>query len=743
MINILIIIAVIIIIFIYARLLSRITDLERKVDGLLREKNDTANQHQLHQDTSSDVSSTEKIRSESNIPDINPQKQAPVHEKPLPSQKDRMTPVFEFLKQNALTIIGIFTLVLGIGYFVKYAIDKNWIGETPRVGIGIATGAIIMIVGHFLKKNYSVFSSIITGGGIAVLYFTTTIAFREYHLFTQNTAFIITCLITFLSIGLAYFYKSEILIIFSLFGGFLAPLMISSGQSNYPFLFTYLMVLNVGMLIIALLKNWKSAGWIAFVFTNIYLFYWTAEKTEILSVYFYIISYMVFYAFALQDYFKEKTLSVSDILMLLLINFSSIIGLVYTFNELKYEPVIIFPVIFALVNSILLCKEYGKKNFGIYYSTFSAITVSLITIAIALQFKTHLITSVWAIEATLLLFIWKRTGHNIFKICFYVLFPMVIIAQIITWGEYFTSNKLNIVFNPVFLTSTVTVITTLSNLFLLRKLLENDEKENSFFENLFIIASYGIIYFALLFELIYHISDQPFSIIFGSAVLYSIYYIFTLLLLRRIFDISKEFRIGLIYLFLFLIVINSSVSGLSIIESIISKKIASYFYALHLLYLIPFMITGWQILPKTKFFRSGISYWVLSLALTFVVSFELYHLYNITYSNSIAESYQLEKHFSILYLPIIWAVLSSIFIYIGLKNSIADLSKAGFALIGIVVLKLYAYDVWQMDNVSRIIAFIILGIILLLSSFTFQRLKNIIKNLVDKKEKETANTESQ
>lgn len=155
------------------------------------------------------------------------------------------------------------------------------------------------------------------------------------------------------------------------------------------------------------------------------------------------------------------------------------------------------------------------------------------------------------------------------------------------------------------------------------------------------------------------------------------------------------------------------------------------------------MITGWQILPKTKFFRSGISYWVLSLALTFVVSFELYHLYNITYSNSIAESYQLEKHFSILYLPIIWAVLSSIFIYIGLKNSIADLSKAGFALIGIVVLKLYAYDVWQMDNVSRIIAFIILGIILLLSSFTFQRLKNIIKNLVDKKEKETANTESQ
>ncbi len=51
-----------------------------------------------------------------------------------------------------------------------------------------------------------------------------------------------------------------------------------------------------------------------------------------------------------------------------------------------------------------------------------------------------------------------------------------------------------------------------------------------------------------------------------------------------------------------------------------------------------------------------------------------------------------------------------------------------------MIFKLYAYDVWQMDNVSRIIAFIILGIILLLSSFMFQRLKNLIKNLVDKKE---------
>jgi len=737
--SIFIIILIIAIVLVYASLVNRINDLERKVADLMREKSSEVYSKEItpKAETPTQPELSKEVAFENELQNLTSK---PLQEEVIQvPQKDWMKPVFDFLKQNALTIIGIFTLVLGIGYFVKYAIDKNWIGETPRVGIGIATGAIIMTVGHFLRKNYNVFASIITGGGIAVLYFTITIAFREYHLFTQNTAFVVTCLITLLSIGLSYFYKSEILIIFSLFGGFLAPLMISTGQSNYPFLFTYLMVLNVGMLIIVFLKHWKSVGWIAFIFTNIYLFYWTIEKTEILSVYFYVTSYILFYAFALQDYFKKNTLTIADILMLVLINFCSIIDLVYIFNELKYEPVIIFPIIFALVNSVLLFKEYSKKSFGINYSAFSAITVSLITIAIALQFKTHLITSVWAIEATLLLFIWKRTNHNIFKICFYILFPLVIIAQIITWGEYFSSDKLNIVFNPVFLTSSVTVITTLSNLFLLRKLTENEEKENNFFENLFILASYGIIYFALLFELIYHISHKPWSIIFGTGILYSIYFIFVLLLLRKVFDISKEFKIGLSYLFLFLVIINSSVSGLSIIESIISKKIDSSFYALHLLYLIPFVFISWKILPKIKFFKVNISYWIFSLALICVVSFELYHIYNVTNSNTLAESYELEKHFSILYLPIIWAILSSLFIYIGLKNSVSELTKVGFALIGIVVLKLYAYDVWQMDNVSRIVAFIILGIILLLSSFTFQRLKNIIKNLVDHKEENIEN----
>ncbi|WP_336689577.1 MULTISPECIES: DUF2339 domain-containing protein [unclassified Chryseobacterium] len=713
---------------IYNNLSSKISRLEQKVSELSSKLN-------------SEIPESKEEKEWQKIPhpaehEVLPQEEKNIQQEIIPEKegKDWMNIIFEFLKQNALTIIGIFTLVLGIGYFVKYAIDKNWIGETPRVGIGFFLGAVIILLGHFLRKNYSVFSSIITGGGIAVLYFTVTIAFREYHLFSQNIAFSVICLITLLCIALSYYYKSEILIIFSLFGGFLAPLMVSSGHSNYPFLFTYITVLNLGMLAIAFLKNWKSIGWIAFIFTYVYLLYWTFETTQLTSIYFYSSGYIIFYSFALKNYFRKEAMSSPDILMLVLINFTNIIGLVYIFNQLGYEPVIIFPLIFALVNSFLLFREYSQKNFGINYSVFAAITVSLLTLAVALQFKTHLITSVWAIEATLLLYIWKKTGLPIFRKCFYVLFPLVIAAQVITWTEYIDAKNLNIIFNPVFLTSLVTLITTFFSLFLLRKHPDHDEKFNTFLEYLFSILSYGVIYFAILLEIMYHISSQPWIVIFSVGIIFTLYYIFAILLFRKKLDIPQASATQFIYLFCVLIIIDTAVSGTGIVSNYLLGKISPGFYGLYLLYWIPFIYTILQILPKSHFFKIKLSYWLISVTFITALSFELYNIYILLNAENISGMKVLSKHFGLLYLSMIWAVLSSVLIYKGLKNNIPEYSKIGFALIAVTILKLYLYDVWEMDNISRIIAFIILGIILLLSSFLFQRLKKIIKNLVENKE---------
>ncbi|REC79090.1 DUF2339 domain-containing protein [Chryseobacterium elymi] len=727
-----VILIIVVIFFIFNNLNHKIRKLEKEVFDL-RVK---INQSQQNADTFKQPLANEEIPApqlvqEGILPAANISDEAPTE-----PQRDWMEPVFEFLKQNILTIIGIFTLVLGIGYFVKYAIDKNWIRETARAGIGLAVGAGIMLTGHFLRKNYAVFASIITGGGIAVLYFTTTIAFREYHLFTQNTAFIITTIVTIISIALAYYYKSEVLIIFAMLGGFSAPLMISTGQSNYLFLFTYLTLLNIGMLTTAFLKRWKSVGWTSYTFTSIYLFFWTVEHPELLSIVFYIINYIIFYIFALQDHIKKNILSSWDTFMLVLINFSSIIGLIYIFHTLSYEPVIIFPLLFAVINALLLLREYGKRNFGFSYSIFAALTISLITIAVALQFKSHLITTVWAVEATLLLYIWKKSRHSIFKTCFYVLFPLVIIAQIMTWSEYLNKDNMAAVFNPVFLTSLVTVTTTIVNLFLLKKINETQKQEDSFFENIFAIVSYSVIYIALLLEISYHISDMPWPAVVSIGLLFSIYYIFALMILRKKLGIESIIQTGLIYLLFILIALNASFAASEVVTSVLKKKLTFGFYMIHFLHWIPFTYILWNAAASIGFYKTKLSYWIISVTLVIAVSCGFYHTYILSSVNDISLVYKTKEHFNILYLPIIWTVLASIFIYISLKKNIPEYGRIGFVLIGIMVLKLYSYDVWQMDNISRITAFIILGVILLLSSFTFQRLKNIIRNMVDTKKEE-------
>jgi len=724
-----IVIFIVLLILVYHKLNKRIDILEKQIADLSK-KEAPANEDVTDNENLIKPVLTANLRTDYPDPNI-----ISTDFRDTEPQRDRLTPVFDFLKQNALTIIGIFTLVLGIGYFVKYAIDKNWIGETSRAGIGFIVGVAIIGTGHFLRKNYNAFSSIITGGGIAVLYFTTTIAFREYHIFSQNIGFLITCLITIASISLSYYYKSEILIIFSLFGGFLAPLMISTGQSNYLFLFTYLSVLNVGMLIIAYLKHWKSIGWISFIFTLVYLFFWTMERAEMTAILFYSITYLVFYAFALQNYLKKNLFQEFDILMLILINFCSVAGLVFIFKELRLLPVSVFPVIFAIMNVIGWYREYQKKNFGINYSVFISITISLITLAFALELKTHLITSIWAIEASLLLYIWKKTNQKIFKTFFYIIFPMVIVSQMMTWTRYFDSGSLNVIFNPVFITSLVVIGSCFVNLILLKKNSDEEKSTSRFYENLFKILCFGVIYFSVLFEILYHISYESLIFIFIIGILFTIYYLFTLILFSKKLSVSKGFQTGMIYIFLLLLFAHIITSQVA--TEIISKKVGSGFFFVHLLYVIPFVYLIFKIFPKSEFIKIHISYWAISLIVILSFSFELYRLYILINADNHDQIYTLQNHFSILYLPIIWAVLACMFIYFGLKKELPEFNKIGFSLLGIMIFKLYAIDVWQMDNVSRIIAFIILGIILLLSSFMFQRLKNLIKNLVDKRE-ETA-----
>ena len=113
--------------------------------------------------------------------------------------KEKNPDLEKFIGENLINKLGILILVLGISYFVKYAIDRDWINEPARVGIGVLCGSLVMLIANKLRKKYEAFSSVLVAGAIAIFYFTIAIAFHEYQLFSQSVAFGIMVVITIFS----------------------------------------------------------------------------------------------------------------------------------------------------------------------------------------------------------------------------------------------------------------------------------------------------------------------------------------------------------------------------------------------------------------------------------------------------------------------------------------------------------------------------------------------------------------
>ena len=102
----------------------------------------------------------------------------------------------KYIGENLFGKIGILIFIIGIGFFVKYAIDQNWINETARTLMGYAVGAGMLVLAERLHKRYHTFSSLLAGGAFGIYYLITAIAFHYYALFSHTIAFVILCVTT-------------------------------------------------------------------------------------------------------------------------------------------------------------------------------------------------------------------------------------------------------------------------------------------------------------------------------------------------------------------------------------------------------------------------------------------------------------------------------------------------------------------------------------------------------------------
>ncbi|MCI5221550.1 MAG: DUF2339 domain-containing protein, partial [Candidatus Electrothrix sp. AR4] len=155
----------------------------------------------------------------------------------------------------------------GVSFLLKYAVDHDMLSIELRL-LGVALAGIAMLVfGWHLRMKRTGFALLMQGGGIGLLFIDIFSAFKLYHLLPMPLAFAIMVGLVCTSAALALLQDAKSLALFGATGGFLAPILLSTGSGNHVALFSYYALINTGILIIAWFKAWRELNLLGFVFT--------------------------------------------------------------------------------------------------------------------------------------------------------------------------------------------------------------------------------------------------------------------------------------------------------------------------------------------------------------------------------------------------------------------------------------------------------------------------------------------
>lgn len=180
-----------------------------------------------------------------------------------------------FIGQKAFGWVAVILFLFSATFFLRYAYQNNWIGPVGRVAIGEMFGAGLVIAGcRYLLKGWRRFSSMLMSAGIVVIYLATYSAFGFYHLLPQQHAGIFLAILVLESMIAAVFCRSSVIGMVSVVGGLMTPLLMQADHDAYSSFFTYLAVLNLGVVVALCLQRWRAVGSVAFLGTQWLFWMW-------------------------------------------------------------------------------------------------------------------------------------------------------------------------------------------------------------------------------------------------------------------------------------------------------------------------------------------------------------------------------------------------------------------------------------------------------------------------------------
>lgn len=712
--------------------------------------------------------------------EVVPEVAAPVQQATKPAKPKIKPPkgksnLEKFIGENLINKIGILITVIGVVIGAKYSIENNLISPLTRIILGYLVGLGLVGFGIKLKSKYVSYSAVLVSGALAILYFITFAAYSFYGLFPQLVAFGIMLLFTVFGVVAALNYNKQVIAHIGLVGAYAIPFLLSNDSGNATILFSYITIINIGILVISIKKYWKALYYVAFGFSWLIYGTWSAfsyvrEEHFVLALSVISIFFAIFYCtFLAYKLVKSEKFKVSDVFMLMLNSFifyGSGIGLL-SFHETGKELLGLFTVINAIIHFGVCVLIYKRKlaDRNLFF-LIAGLVLTFITIAIPVQLDGNWVTLLWALEAALLFWIGRTKKVPTYE---YLSYPLMILAFLsltqdwsISYNNYHYGEgtpELMSIFNSSFLTSLLFLgafgfINWVNNKF---RNISADGKRG-IFSRLMSFAIPGILllvlycafyleieyYFQMLFQKSeltivgndaytypqnnYNIKDQ------GNIWLlnYSLFFIAALAFLNMKW--LKNGVLGIITLCLGILAGGIfHTAGLYILselrETFISQNLAEFYEVDHFNLYIRYVAIAFfalLVIMLYKLIRQpfmkvnfGIPFNILlHISLLWVLSSELLTWMDLAGSN---QSYKLG-------LSILWGTYSLYLIALGIWKKQKYLRIIAIILFGVTLAKLFLYDIASLNTISKTIVFVSLGILLLIISFLYNKYKHIISH---------------
>lgn len=641
-------------------------------------------------------------------------------------------------------IFGVIAIIVGTGFFLKYAYDNNMVGPLGRVIIVASCGLAALVAGEITRKRgYGIVAKAVTALGFAMLYAADFSAYRFYKLIDSPPAFVVAIVITLAAMMYSVGLDEIWIAILSLIGGFITPVIVSTGENLPVPLFVYVLILGAGSMLCAYYRKWRAVNVIAFAGTFVLYTGWFEKffRTQIsapqqpprqmeialgwLAVFFVI--YMILPLF--NDLLKKVKARKEDVL-LVLSNAAITFYYCWTILYSGYRTELAFCAVGLCVAHLLLLNIVNKRCPSDLDIRFVLLGIGLffLTIAIPLYLKMYAVAMAWAAEAVVLTIIGLRYRSIWTQISAAVAFFLSFVWLMDKLPLHRAAFEL--VYNPAFGTWIfVAAAAGLCHLLYRKNKWMNENFRSVISQctyaaaNLFLIA-------ALSMELYWHCEYNMANSDFAQTVfidgLILLFAILTLLFVARPICpagvLCKFFAV-------FIGAIGSLCLLIGFTEAYYTKFIifANINFAIALLYIAGLFISALLLKKSASGDENEKAFsYIFSIGGIFVLfillSEEIYlywHAKNY-YSEIKIENWRFLAN---MYMSIMWAVYAAVLMVIGFWRKTAYLRYISLGLFGILLVKVFILDMSTVKSVYRIAAFLATGITLVGVSYLYQYLK--------------------